>query len=509
MYLYDSVTSPSSLPLPRPPLRSPSPPSPNSGNPNIKSFTFLAFNDVYELNPVSGRGGLARVAALKKNLASKLPADGLVFMLAGDFLSPSAVGTAKVQVDPAKGKERLDGRQMVDVFNLMGVEAVAFGNHEFDNSEESLRARLTEAKFPFLAVNVRAANASNPFPNTMDAMLIERQGIKIGILSVTVNVPHKDYVVIDPYEESVEKMRNVLKTWKAENKEWDVLIALTHMSLDEDSRLAQLMPEIDIIMGGHEHQNWLIDRGNDIHPLPIAKADANAKTVFVHKFNLDTSIAHKQGVNRFGSAYNGGRGALVIESALHQLDETSPVDAETQKRCDYWVQLAFEAFKDQGINATAPMGRLTHAIDVTEAVVRSTNSEMGRIIADAMANEMKEFTTDVIPTLLNSGSIRIDDFLLPGEVTQYDAVRIVPFGGKTGTVNVIGKALHDNLKAAYAKVNSGTFPNYNSLIARKSDGTWTINGAPIDDQVRYLVNANDYMIYQTKEFFGTIGVDVR
>ena len=93
------------------------------------TFTILHFNDVYEITPVEGgrAGGLARVATLRHRLLAADP--HTLTVLAGDFFSPSALGTARV--DGA----RLNGRQMVAVLNAVGVDVAALGNHGFDVSE--------------------------------------------------------------------------------------------------------------------------------------------------------------------------------------------------------------------------------------------------------------------------------------------------------------------------------------------------------------------------------------
>ncbi len=65
--------------------------------------------------------------------------------LGGDYLSPSAIGTAIVDGQP------LAGRQMVDVLNHVGVDWAVLGNHEFDVSEAAFRARLAESRFRVVA----------------------------------------------------------------------------------------------------------------------------------------------------------------------------------------------------------------------------------------------------------------------------------------------------------------------------------------------------------------------
>lgn len=73
-----------------------------------------------------------------------------ITVLAGDFISPSVIGTLKNE-----GK-RIRGKQMVEALNSLGLDWVVFGNHEFDYDDlADLQARLDESKFTWLSGNVR------------------------------------------------------------------------------------------------------------------------------------------------------------------------------------------------------------------------------------------------------------------------------------------------------------------------------------------------------------------
>ena len=108
----------------------------------------LHINDVYEIDAIEGGryGGLSRAATVLRGL--ERAAAPVVMTLGGDYLSPSAIGTAIVDGQP------LAGRQMVDVLNQVGVDWAVLGNHEFDVSEAAFRARLSESRFRIVASNV-------------------------------------------------------------------------------------------------------------------------------------------------------------------------------------------------------------------------------------------------------------------------------------------------------------------------------------------------------------------
>ena len=95
-------------------------------------------------------GGLARVATRIKQLAPQL------VTLGGDYLSPSALGTARVD------GQQLAGKQMVDVLNHVGVQWATLGNHEFDVSEAAFKARMAEQKFSVVVSNATDAQGQPP-----------------------------------------------------------------------------------------------------------------------------------------------------------------------------------------------------------------------------------------------------------------------------------------------------------------------------------------------------------
>src|SRR5438477_11663966 len=127
--------------------------------------TILHFNDVYEIEPVEAGhvGGLSRVATVLKQL--KRTHAPVLSVLAGDYLSPSAIGTAVVDGQP------LGGRQMVDVLNALGLDWATFGNHEFDGSDASLRARNQQSLFHLVSSNVTDANGQL-FPRTVRTAIV-------------------------------------------------------------------------------------------------------------------------------------------------------------------------------------------------------------------------------------------------------------------------------------------------------------------------------------------------
>src|SRR5919109_2304045 len=104
------------------------------------TLTILTVNDVYEVAPVRGRGGLAELMTLLK--AERATATHHLTTVNGDFLSPSLMSAL------------FKGAQMVDLFNTLGVDVVVFGNHEFDFGPDITLQRMGESAFVWLGTNV-------------------------------------------------------------------------------------------------------------------------------------------------------------------------------------------------------------------------------------------------------------------------------------------------------------------------------------------------------------------
>ena len=164
--------------------------------------TLLHLNDVYEIAPLqSGRyGGLARVATIRKRLVEVNPHTYTV--LAGDFVSPSALGTAPL------GDGRLDGKQMVAVLNVLGLDFATFGNHEFDLKRESFYQRLAEARFTLVSSNT-LDSLGNRFPGVLPHRILtvtDQRGrvLRLGLVGATIHTIPPGYT---RYSDPIEAVR--------------------------------------------------------------------------------------------------------------------------------------------------------------------------------------------------------------------------------------------------------------------------------------------------------------
>lgn len=439
----------------------------------VVNLTLLQLNDVYEITPIEGgkRGGLARVATLRQQLLAQDP--HTLTVLAGDLLSPSALGTAKVN------GERLAGQQMVAVLNALGLDYATLGNHEFDLSHAEFLQRLQESKFQWVSSNVDDAQG-RAFPGVLRDLILtipSPQGppLRVGWIGLTLNSNLADYVRYrDPIATAKEKVAQL-------RDRVDVLVALTHLSLAQDQQLAAAVPEIDLILGGHEHENiqqWRIverPQSNDrcASPgIPIWKADANARTVYVHRLQYDTATR-----------------CLTITSTLQPITASLPDHPTVAAIVQTWVDKGFQAFRANGFEPNRVVAVSTETLDGLEASVRNNPTNLTRLIAQAMLREVG----DAELAMFNGGSIRIDDRLPPGRITQYDVIRMLPFGGKVLAVEMSGELLQRVLNQGQANRGGGGYLQ-TANVTQDAPGQWQIQGQPLQGDRRYKVAISDFLM---------------
>lgn len=258
--------------------------------------------------------------------------------------SPSALGTAKINGTP------LAGQQMVAVMNAVGFDYATFGNHEFDLPENLFYQRLQESQFRWVSSNV-SDSTGEAFKGVPRSIIFNVKGdrgavVRVGLIGVTLDSNQPKYV---SYTDPIATAKQQVSMLKGKV---DIVVALTHLSIEDDRKLAETVPEIDMILGGHEHENIQQWRGRDF--TPIFKADANARTVYVHQLSYDT-------IKR----------SLAINSRLVPITDKVPDEPKTAKIVKEWLERGYQAFRANGFEPNQEIGLLTFALDGLESSVRN------------------------------------------------------------------------------------------------------------------------------------------
>jgi len=440
-------------------------------SPRTIEFTVLQLNDVYEIAPLEGGkvAGLARVAALKKELEQENP--NLITILSGDFLSPSLIGTLKID------GERLAGKQMIDVLNHLGLDYVTFGNHEFDLKEYQLQERLNESEFSWTVCNAfQRKNDStltvfhqsgNPIPDHVVHNFVQGQDtLKVGLIGTVLPFNKQNYVAYTDVNSTVAA------TWEQIKPNCDLGLLITHLNMDEDMELAKEVTDIPLFMGGHDHTAQTEVVGN----VTITKADANAKTVYIHRCVYDLDA-----------------GTYTIDSELRAIDDSMEEDAQVAAVVDQWNSMADSLMTDMGYVPDEVIYTTEEPLDGRESSIRYHTTNLGDYLVASIM--LSDNAVDV--ALLNSGSVRLDDQLI-GQITQYDVLRTLPFGGGITYTNMDGKTLIEVLNiGTVTNVGVGGYlqiAGAEALVPNTGATVWRVNGEDIDPNKTYKVAGPEFLM---------------
>ncbi|MCU0467637.1 MAG: bifunctional metallophosphatase/5'-nucleotidase [Arcicella sp.] len=447
---------------------------------NTVEINFLHVNDVYEISPLEGGkvGGMARLATLRKELFRENP--NTLTILAGDFLNPALISTFKHEGKTIKGK------QMVEAMNAIGFDWVGLGNHEFDLDEADLQKRIDESKFNWLATNALQNKKGNlepfgknvdgvkvPFPKTTILTFKNAAGktVKMGMFSIVLPSNKKDYVYYGDFFENAVKAYDMLKP------ECDFVVAITHINKADDAKLAEMLPNVKLLMGGHDHDNMI----QNVNGVIVAKADANAKTAYIHRISYDLETKN-----------------VAIKSDLRKIDESIPQDSAVAVVVKKWEDIMDVALAKVGMNKNDVVADLAEPLDGRETPMRNSHTNLGDLIAKAMTASASK---PVDCTVFNSGSVRIDD-QVSGRITQLDIMRILPFGGKIVEVSMKGRLLERILETGLKNKGSGGFLQWHRISHNEAKNEWYVNGKLLDVNQDYYVAIPKFMMEGKETNFG-------
>jgi 5'-nucleotidase len=122
---------------------------------------------------------------------------------------------------------------------------------------------------------------------------------------------------------------------------------------------------------------------------------------------------------------------------------------------------------------------------------------MGEIITKAMSAAAPQSAV----SLVNSGSLRLDD-QLTGNITQYDILRTMPFGGKILEADMTGELLERVLTTGRNNKGVGGYLQLDRASYDASRQTWLINGKPLEKNKTYRVALSDYLLTGMETNFG-------
>ncbi|MER2169333.1 MAG: 5'-nucleotidase C-terminal domain-containing protein [Psychrobacillus psychrodurans] len=344
------------------------------------------------------------------------------------------------------------GKADLEVMNLMGYDAMTFGNHEFDlgkspEGHQALVNFIKGAQFPFVSSNVdftadekftglfSDSISSEPDKGKIyNGIVKEINGKKVGIFGLTTadtkNIASPEAVTFEDYKEEAEK---AVKAF--EDMDVDKIIAITHIgyddnaAVDNDLTLAAEVEGIDIIVGGHTHtaleEPVVVDE--DGTPTVIVQSGANNSNLGV----LDVEF------NEDGLVVNHNGELIAIKE---QADDKEALE----KLSPYKEQVDALAKEEIGVSTSIDLELPRTNGDNTKPSVRKNEIILGNLITDGMLSKARKFTgKSVIMALQNGGGIR--SAIDAGPITVGEVISVLPFGNTLSVMEVKGA----EIKAAF------------------------------------------------------------
>lgn len=412
---------------------------PSSGR---KEIIILHVNDMH-----SKIDNMAKLAYLADSLRQIHPY--LFLVSAGDNFT----GNPVVDQIPEKGYP------MIDLMNRCGFNLSAFGNHEFDMGQDMLNKRLQQAAFRFICCNFETGDAVLKQPKAFH-VLKAGDNVRIaflGLLQLDKNgLPsaHPSNLTGLRFANGIEKAKDYL----ALKDTFDLLIALSHLGVDDDIVLARTWPQFDVIIGGHTHT--VLEKPLTENGVMITQTGANLR--YVGKITLtleDGRIIDKRGeLISFGDLKKEN---LVVRQYIDQYNDNK------------------EFSKVVGHTLTDINGP----------------DELGSLMTDALTHQLH---ADI--ALQNKGGIRIHS-LEQGDITLKEVFKLDPFNNPVKlfsmTADEIGSLIcygYELMKGIDLQVSGMTYRiTDNGHRQCASVELSDLSGKPLEPGKEYLVAVNDYV----------------
>lgn len=387
--------------------------------------------------------------------------------------------------------------------NLLGYDAMAVGNHEFDKPPAVLAMQRKLAKFPMLSANIYRGNE-----RAFDAFkLFNLGGVRVAVMGLTTEDTQRlgnpdnmqDLEFRSPIAEAAKLVPEL-------RRQADVVIAATHMGhyangqhgiqAPGDVEMARAVKGLDLVVGGHTQNPACMQAENvlDTNYVPgtPCQPDRQNGTWIVQ--------AHEWGkyVGRADFQYRNGNFTLV-KYALIPINLKQPAATEGASRPTYAAPIAenpdmlalLRPYQDFGQEKLlVVVGSSDARLEGDRSVVRKRATNLGLLIGQAMMDKVRaDFA------VVNAGGVR--DSLPAGPITYKDVLKVQPFGNTLVTLALSGREVLDYLQAASRMgPGAGGFPHYSGVEPILSGNTVVqarIAGAFVNPSQTYRMVINNFM----------------
>ncbi|MDR1376418.1 MAG: bifunctional metallophosphatase/5'-nucleotidase [Synergistaceae bacterium] len=434
-------------------------------------------NDVhgYAFEEKNASGDLTRVGYDRlKSIVDADESPRKLLLDAGDVLHGQAFATAR------------RGELAALVLSMVGYDALAVGNHDFDYGQDRLFDLVGKYRLNFLAANVTRTDKKDAL--VLPSRLVKDFGdLKVGVFGL---LTPETSTATDPrnvtglrFADPIASAKTMVKLLKDEGV--DLIIAVTHMGSEPyckpmSQTIAAEVSGIDLIIDGHSHSETIMrvkDRdGGETLVVSTGCYFKNLGRVNVNR--------KEDGGFAFSAQILPASGLAVFDPDPAMREAMGVLKSELEKELGQVVM------------------NLPFDLDGSREKVRSSSTSLGRVICASLVE-----TTGADAAMLNGGSIR--DSIASGDVTKGEMLSVLPYGNYVYLIDITGKDLISALDHGLGQPGSGAFPQFwgMEVTAKKTVLTGTdgsknealavesvkIGGQPVRDDAKYVLAINDFL----------------
>jgi 2',3'-cyclic-nucleotide 2'-phosphodiesterase (5'-nucleotidase family) len=392
------------------------------------------------------RGGAAGMLARWRAEGYDKEGPYLIFS-GGDMWTGPAIGTW------------YEGESIVEVFNAVGYDAAAIGNHEFDFTADVLYERSQEADFPFLAANVVYKSTTDIPEFAKPYELFEVGGATIGVIGLaSLSTPNSTFPAFvedyefRPYDETLR-----LYVPKVKDEGADAVVVISHLCREEIEELKPVAKElgVSLIGGGHCHELFACSEDD------VAAMGAGAEM-----------RSYAKAIIRFDDAMEK---VASVEVATRRNEEHITGEAEIDSIVAFWRWKVNDDLSD--------------VVGYSAGTIEKDSPELQNLVVDSWLFAFPN--ADVAIT--NAGGIRQD--IPKGDITLQTIVGVLPFANTILKLEMTG---------AEIKTEAPKYV-YGGVV---SDNGWRlIGGGALEDATTYTVLTTDYLYSRSDNAFQEYDAD--
>ena len=427
----------------------------------------------------SGEYGMAARATLIQSIRDEVAGTGGHTLL----LSGGDINTGVPESDLQDAEPDFKG------MNYMAYDAMALGNHEFDNPLSVLRQQHDWARFPFLSANI--INQDTGMPLFKSHEIFDLDGLKVAVVGFTtqdtVRIGNPEFLQGLEIQSPIAVATKIVPTIAANS---DLVVAVTHMghyrfakndgNAPGDVALAKAVDGLDVIIGGHSQTaTFSPDVQNNTL---IVQAKEWGK--YLGRLDLQVRNGEMSVVNYQLIPVNLKKKVVINGEKVKVFVDQEIVADETLKAI-------LEPYQNHG------QEQLMQVIGHTDAMflgareqVRSSETNLGNLIALA---QMERVQADL--GIMNSGGIRDD--MPAGDITYKDVLKVQPFSNTVAYVDLTGAELMPYLQvAANKEAGSGAFAQFAGTTITMNGNSIesaTVAGKLVEASKTYRLAINAYM----------------